>query len=40
MIDLAEALSARLCEQCGKAGKMQSMGFRTVRCEEHASTQP
>lgn len=41
MIDLAEALSARLCEQCGKPGKMQSIkGFCTVRCEEHASTQP
>ena len=41
MIDLAEALSARLCEQCGKPGKMQSIkGFRTVRCEGHASTQP
>ena len=40
MIDLSEALSARLCEQCGKPGKMQSIkGFRTVRCEEHASTQ-
>jgi hypothetical protein len=37
MIDLAEALSTRLCEQCGKPGDMRSIkGFRTVRCEEHA----
>lgn len=41
MIDLAEALSARLCEQCGKPGRMQSIkGFRTTRCEEHAQPEP
>lgn len=37
MIDMAEALSARLCEQCGKPGRMQCIGsFRTPLCAEHA----
>ena len=41
MIDLAEALSARLCEQCGRPGQMQSIGgFRTPRCAEHAPPAP
>jgi hypothetical protein len=41
MIDLAEALSARLCEQCGKPGQMRSIsGFRTPRCAEHTPPAP
>lgn len=41
MIDMAEALSARLCEQCGRPGQMQSIGdFRTPRCAEHTPPGP
>ena len=41
MIDLAEAMSERLCEQCGKPGRLQSIqGFCTVRCEDHAPPGP
>ena len=41
MIDLAEALSARLCESCGKPGQMASIrGYRTPRCAQHAQPTP
>ena len=41
MIDLAEALSARLCESCGKPGQMASIrGYRTPRCAEHTPPAP
>ncbi len=37
MIDLAEALSARLCEQCGKPGKMQSINRPLKKWASNAS---
>lgn len=41
MIDMAEALSARLCEQCGRPGQMRSIGsFRTPRCAKHTPPAP
>ena len=37
MITLAEALSARICEQCGKPGQTLVHGFQHMtRCPEHA----
>lgn len=36
MIALAEAMSARICEECGKPGRKVVHGFyHTVRCIEH-----
>ena len=37
MITLAEAMSARICEQCGKPGQTLAHGFQHMtRCPEHA----
>lgn len=39
MIELAEAMSARTCEQCGKPGRLlMSSETYLTRCDEHAST--
>jgi len=39
MIELAEAMSARLCEQCGKLGHLLMSGeIYLTRCHEHAPT--
>lgn len=33
---LAENMSIKICEECGKKGKMYSDGWITVRCTKHA----
>ncbi|WP_139182741.1 hypothetical protein [Oryzisolibacter propanilivorax] len=41
MIRIAEALSAHLCERCGKFGEMLIIrGYRSVRCDEHLPPGP
>ena len=34
LVDMAEALSARVCEECGKPGQL-SEGEARTRCTEH-----
>lgn len=36
MVLMAEAMSARICEECGKPGKLLACGAYMTRCEEHA----
>ena len=36
MVDMAEALSERICEECGKPGKRRVSGAYMTRCAEHA----
>lgn len=36
MITMAEAMSARICEQCGKPGQLLISGGYLTRCPEHA----
>lgn len=35
MIGMAESMSSKLCETCGKPGKMQRGGWLYVACDEH-----
>lgn len=35
MIELAEALSKRICEVCGNRGERRSKGWITTRCAAH-----
>ncbi|MEX3963340.1 hypothetical protein AB4Y42_14145 [Paraburkholderia sp. EG286B] len=37
MIELAEAMSARLCERCGNRGTLIQTGWMRTRCPEHAN---
>ena len=36
MIWMAENMSGRVCEVCGKPGKIRSGGWVQTRCDEHA----
>lgn len=36
MIDMAQSMSARICEQCGKPGRVLFAGMLLTRCPEHA----
>lgn len=36
MVDMAEALSERICEECGKPGRRLVHGAYMTRCDEHA----
>ena len=36
MITLAEHMSARVCEQCGKPGQMRGAGWIVTLCDKHA----
>jgi len=36
MIDMAEAMSERICEECGKPGTLLVAGAYMTRCPEHA----
>jgi hypothetical protein len=36
MIQLAEALSERICEVCGSRGRRRGNGWVTTRCDAHA----
>lgn len=36
MVLMAEAMSARICEECGKPGQKLACGAYMTRCEEHA----
>ncbi len=36
IISMAEAMSAHLCEQCGKPGQVIVAGAHLARCQEHA----
>lgn len=38
MIWFAENMSGRICETCGKPGKLNGLGWRYTACDEH--TQP
>ena len=36
MIELAEQMSYRICETCGKPGKVRGQGWYYTSCNEHA----
>ncbi len=36
VIDMAEAMSCKICEKCGKPGKLYMKGWHKTLCEEHA----
>ncbi len=35
MVDLVEELSTRICERCGKPGKIRTGGWLKTLCDEH-----
>ena len=35
LVDLAEGMSYRLCEECGKPGKLREGGWLRTVCDEH-----
>ncbi len=39
MIELAEALSGRMCEECGASGKLTKGGWIRTLCRRHAAEQ-
>jgi hypothetical protein len=38
MIELAEVMSARICEVCGGRGRLRNSGWLRTRCLEHNQT--
>ncbi|HDR8993915.1 hypothetical protein [Burkholderia vietnamiensis] len=38
MVELAEALSVRICEVCGSRGQLYKPGWVRTRCDAHAET--